>query len=211
MQPGVGGEISWTWRDLYHWPQTIEIWEPGSRLRTRYDSGVDDGRGGKHPLFVDFQLEGQGGRTTLRLVQSGFGADAAFDQEFDGISKGWPVELRSLRLYLEAHAGQDRQLAWCTAEIDISPDEAWERLTGSEGFACGPRIDESAEGDAFRMETRDGDTFEGRALFCFPREFSGVDENHGGAFFRLLIEDCGGGNRAWLWLASSCEPRSVSR
>lgn len=206
VEPGVGGTISWSWRDLHSWPQTIEIWEPGSRLRTRYDSGVDDGHGGKHPLFLEFQLEGEGGRTTLRLVQSGFGTDAAFDQEFDGIAKGWPVELCSLRLYLEAHAGLDRQLAWCTAEIGVSPDEAWERLTGSAGFHCDPRIDELGEGDAFRLETADGDRFEGRALSCFPHEFSGVDENHGGAFFRLLIDDCGGEDRAWLWLATYGRP-----
>ena len=43
--------------------------------------------------------------TTLRLVHSGFGPGADFDEEYDGISQGWPVELRSLRHYLENHAG----------------------------------------------------------------------------------------------------------
>ncbi len=206
VEPRVGGKVSWSWGDLHAWPQTIEIWEPGSRLRTRYDSNVDDGRGGKHPLFIDFQLEGTGGRTILRLVQSGFGADAAFDQEFDGIAKGWRVELRSLRLYLEGHGGQDRQLTWCTADLQLTTEEAWERLTGDEGFDCDPRIDALAEGAPFRLQTPDGDRFEGRALACHPFAFSGVDENHGDAFFRVVIEDCGGANRVWLWLATYGRP-----
>ena len=45
----VGGEILWAWRDHHRWPQRIEILEPGRRLRTRYDSGVDHADGGKAP------------------------------------------------------------------------------------------------------------------------------------------------------------------
>ena len=76
----VGGEIVWNWGDLYHWPQRIEILEPGVRLRTRYDSSVADAAGKdlKQPLFVDFILADEGGSTTLRLCHSGFGADASF-------------------------------------------------------------------------------------------------------------------------------------
>ena len=137
VSPGVGGEVLWRWNEHFSWPQQIEIWEPESRLRTRYDSTVEDGGGGRRPLFVDFLLEGEGGRTTLRLVQSGFGPEAAFDHEYDGISRGWPVELRSLRLYLEQHAGKDRRLAWAKTAIRLDADEAWRRLTADDGLACG--------------------------------------------------------------------------
>ena len=100
----------------------------------------------------------------------------------------------------------DRQLTWCTAALEVPTEEAWERLTGSEGFACDPRIDALEEGAPFRLETPEGDRFEGRALSCHPHEFSGVDENHGDAFFRMTIEDCGGGNRVWLWLGTYGRP-----
>ncbi len=210
VEPGVGGEVVWSWKELHVWPQRIEVWEPGSRLRTRYDSSVEGTEGGHHPLFIDFQLEGEGGRTTLRLVHSGFGPAAAFDDEFDGISQGWPIELRSLRLYLERHAGEDRQLAWSTATIELAHDEAWRRLTGDDGLACGARIDGLREGDAFSLGTATGDVFEGDVLSCNRHGFTGVARNHGDGFFRFAVENCGGRSQVWLWLATYGQPAGAA-
>lgn len=202
----VGGEIVWEWEKHHRWPQTIEILEPGVRLRTRYDSQVDDGDGGKRPLWIDFLLEGEGGMTTLRLVQSGFGADSGFDSEYDGISRGWPVELRSLRLYLEQHAGKERRIAWSSLDLDpdlgMSPAKAWQRLTGDRGFRCGAEVEATTEGAPFRIESVDGDVFEGTTLQCHPREFSGDAQSHGGAFFRISAEEWGGKIHIWLWLGA---------
>lgn len=202
----VGGEIVWEWLQHHQWPQRIEILEPGARLRTRYDSGVDDGAGGKRPLFLDFILEGEGGMTTLRLVQSGFGPEAAFDEEYDGISRGWPVELRGLRLYLEKYRGKDRVLAWSTKDLDMDRDRAWQILTSERGLACGTQIDSLADGAAFRIRTADGDEFSGKALVCQAREFSGDAQSHGGGFFRFSIEEWGGSSHAWLWLGAYDQP-----
>jgi uncharacterized protein YndB with AHSA1/START domain len=198
----VGGEVVWEWGGHHRWVQRIEVLEPGTRLRTRYDSAVDDGSGGWKPLFIDFVLEGDGGITTLRLVQSGFGSEEGFDAEYDGISRGWPVELRSLRLYLEGHADKDRRLAWSTLGIDMRPAEAWERLTGDGGFACGAVVESMQEGDPFRFETADGDLISGTALVCHPREFSGDARSHGGAFFRISAEEWGGKSHPWCWLGA---------
>jgi uncharacterized protein YndB with AHSA1/START domain len=198
----VGGEIVWNWNEHHRWAQRIEILEPGTRLRTRYDSGVDDGSGGKKPLFVDFVLEGKGGMTTLRLVQSGFGPEAGFDGEYDGISRGWPVELRGLRLYLEQHAGQDRRLAWSTMDLDLDATEAWIRLTSPEGLGCGTIAETMREGEPFRFTSIDGDVFEGVALECHARQFSGDASSHGGAFLRACAEEWGGKTHIWLWLGT---------
>lgn len=198
----VGGEVVWQWEAHHRWPQRIEVIEPGRRLRTRYDSAVDDGHGGKQPLFVAFVLEGDRGTTTLRLVHSGFGAEADFDAEYDGISRGWPVELGSLRLYLEQHAGHDRQLAWSTADVDLDAADAWRRLTGPDGFACGPEVAAMREGEPFRFRTVDGDVFEGTTLRCNPREFTGDATSHGGAFLRITAERWGGMTHVWCWLGA---------
>ena len=208
VTPGPGGEVLWRWDELHSWPQKIEVWEPNRRLLTRYDSAVPDGAGGQRPLFVDFRLEGRGGRTTLRLVHSGFGPEAAFDEEYDGISSGWPVELQSLRLSLEQHPDLDRQLAWSTALIDLPPGEAWERLTGPAGLACGPRIDALQEGETYAIRTAGGDAFGGEALHCHEREFSGVDEQHGRGFLRFTVERCGGDLQVWVWLAAYGQPQA---
>ncbi len=202
----VGGEIAWEWGTHHNWPQRIEILEPGTRLRTRYDSNVDDGAGGKRPLFLDFLLEGEGGMTTLRLVQSGFGPEAGFDEEYDGISRGWPVELWSLRLYVEQHQGKERRLAWSTKDLDMDRDVAWKILTGENGFACGASVDSLKEDAPFRIQTADGDEFSGTSLVCQPREFSGNAKSHGGGFFRFSIEEWGGQSHAWLWLGAYHHP-----
>ncbi|MCA8955669.1 MAG: SRPBCC domain-containing protein [Planctomycetes bacterium] len=197
-----GGSIVWEWPGHHRWEQTIEVLEPGTRLKTRYDSAAPDGRGGKLPLFIDFVLEGEGGSTTLRLVQSGFGPGAEFDQEYDGISRGWPVELRSLRLYLERHRGVDRQLAWSTFDLDWDPSEAWARLTGPEGLGVGANVQSCREGEPFRFVTGDGDVLAGHALRCHPREFSADLESHGHAFFRMSAERWGGLTHVWIWLGA---------
>ena len=202
VDPKVGGEIVWEWAQHHRWPQRIEILEPGTRLRTRGDSAVDDGKGGKKPLFIDFFLEGEGGMTTLRLVQSGFGPEAGFDEEYDGISRGWPVELRSLRLYVEKHAGVDRRLAWSVLDVGMDVTAAWKRLTSAQGFACGAAVESLREGDAFRIETADGDVFSGKALKCHPCGFSGDAESHGGAFFRICVEQWAGQAHIWCWLGA---------
>ena len=198
----LGGELVWAWGSHHVWKQRIEVLEPGKRLRTRYDSQVEDGEGGRVPLFVDFVLEGEGGSTTLRLVQSGFGAESGFDDEYDGISRGWPVELRSLRLYAERHAGKRREVAWADRQVDVSPAEAWERITGEDGFRCGARVEDLPEGAPFAFETVDGDLFRGTALKCQSQEFCGTDESHGGGFLRLSIEKMGGGTTVWCWLGA---------
>jgi uncharacterized protein YndB with AHSA1/START domain len=198
----VGGEIVWRWNEHHTWPQRIEILEPGVRLRTRYDSGVDDADGGKKPLFLDFLLEGEGCMTTLRVVQSGFGPESGFDEEYDGISRGWPVELRSLRLHLEQHAGKERRLAWSTMDLDMTPTAAFERLTSAEGFGCGTVAESMREGEPFRFESVDGDVFEGDALTCHAHQFSGDAHSHGGAFLRISTDEWAGKTHVWLWLGA---------
>jgi uncharacterized protein YndB with AHSA1/START domain len=202
-----GGRLVWQWGAHSLWEHTIEVCEPGQHLRTRYASGVPDGRGGRRPLFVDFHLEGAGGTTTLRLVHSGFGAGADFDAEYDGIRGGWPVELRSLRLYLERHRGRDRQLAWTARSVELTAEAAWQRLTGRDGIAVGP-LTALAEGAAYSVDVATAGPIRGTALFSpTPREFSGTADNLGGGFFRVHCEHWGGATQVWLWLATYGQPR----
>ncbi|MEO0478940.1 MAG: SRPBCC domain-containing protein [Planctomycetota bacterium] len=204
----VGGEVVWQWGELHRWVQRIEILEPGTRLRTRYDSAVDDEAGGKKPLFVDFLLEGDGGTTTLRLVQSGFGSESDFDDEFNAISRGWPIELGSLKHYLEHHLGNDRHLAWARGDLDLDVEEIWRRMVGPAGLNCGEDIVRRTRGDAFAFETSDGDTFEGRLLEVQPRGFSAVATSHGDAWLRVCAEECGGQCNPWIWLAAYDRPQT---
>jgi len=200
VDPQVGGVVGWTWRDHFDWQQTIDVFETGVHLRTRYDAwrGQADA---PHPLFIDFHLEGDGGATTLRIVHSGFGADSSFDQEFDAISGGWPIELQSLRLYLENHLGRDRQLVWTRAVVDASPDEVWQQLSASDAFGCAPMMGKQ-KGDAFAFATSDGDAFEGTVLKADGTEFVGTASNHGSGWLRTWVGAHDGRTMLWLWLAT---------
>ncbi|HEX5051911.1 MAG TPA: SRPBCC domain-containing protein [Planctomycetota bacterium] len=207
-EPRAGGRLLWQWGQMHTWEQTIEVFAPGAHLRTRYDSVVDDGRGGKQPLFVDFHLEGGRGVTTLRLVHSGFGPEAAFDAEYDGISGGWPVELRSLRLYLERHRGCERMLAWSAHSTALAPEVAWQRLTGPGGLAAEglPRL---CEGDRFALDVPGAGPISGTTLYApTSREFSGVAANLDDGWFRVHCEHWAGKTQVWLWLAVYSGPRS---
>jgi uncharacterized protein YndB with AHSA1/START domain len=208
VDPRVGGRMLWEWGDAHSWPQTIEAFEPGRHLRTRYDSGVADGQGGKRPLFVDFHLEGDRGVTTLRGTHTGFGPEADFDGEFDGISNGWPVELRSLRLYLEQHRGTDRSLVWALRKTDAPPEQVWAQLVGPDGLAA-PDLAATREGERFTVAVPGAGALSGTALLSRPgREFTGIADDFGKAWLRVYCERWGDGTHVWLWLASYGQPEA---
>ena len=80
--------------------------------------------------------------------------------------------------------------------------EVWSRLTSDEGFGCGTIAESLREGEPFRFTSVDGDVFEGNALECHSREFSGDASSHGGAFLRISAEEWGGKTHPWLWLGA---------
>lgn len=199
VTPGVGGSVTWSWGDVHTWKSRILEWKPGELLRLSYDSAVPDGRGGKKPLIVEFRLAGRGGATTLRIVHSGFGPEAGFDAEYDGISAGWPVELRSLRHYLENHRGKDRVLAWEKRSTLEAAGAVWSRL--ADEMALGD-VTSLHEGAPFRVAIPGTEGVRGTILFSPTRhEFSGIAENLGRGWFRVHCEYWSGATQVWLWLA----------
>ena len=162
IEPGVGGRVLWEWPGAFTWTQQIEVWQPLERLRTSYASGVDDGHGGKVPLVIDFELSGTGGTTKLRLVHRGFGPQASFDAEYDGIRGGWPTELGSLKLYLERHRGRERRLAWSYTAIGCSVDEGWRALCGPRGLGAHSGIEALKVGDGFTIALQGADPIQAR-------------------------------------------------
>ncbi len=198
----VGGRVVWQWGRLHTWALEVEAVTPGKHLRLRHDSTVADGAGGKRPLFVDFHLEARAHGTLLSVEHSGFGPEPAFDAEFAGIRGGWPVELRSLRLYLERHRGHDRLLAWSSVSTTLSAAAAWSRLSGPEGLAIA-ELSLLREGERFEFEVPGVSKLNGTALLApSEREFCGVAGNFGGGYFRVSCESWGGATQAWLWLAA---------
>jgi len=126
--PGAGGLIHMQWDETYDAESRIEAWEPNRHLRIGFPH---------HPpvlLATDYYLESDKGRTVLRVVTSGFGEGADWDEWFGGVSAGWDFELRGLKHYLEHHRGRDRVVAMARVPFTRDRAEVWQELTGPGGW-----------------------------------------------------------------------------
>jgi len=112
VEPGAGGSITADWGSGLEWKNAIEIWEPNRHLRlveTRDhfigESAAKESNESMEPcrLLQDYYLEGQGGKTVLRMVHSGFGTSANWIQEYEGTRDGWSVCFLRLKHLLERH------------------------------------------------------------------------------------------------------------
>lgn len=182
VTPGVGGTVQWSWDDLWTWESTIDLWQPGHRLRLvqeaqrpfDVDGGLlPEGSVANAHMVMDFTLETVAGRTRLQLVHSGFGRGAAWDDELDGVRVGWNQELRGLAFYLERHRGRARHTAWARLTWPDSQEATWRRLLSSDAFALSHAS--VTVGAPYSVEVSTGDRFDGIVQHYTPnRDFSGT-------------------------------------
>jgi uncharacterized protein YndB with AHSA1/START domain len=190
--PGPGGSIWYSWGPPYEGESRIEIWDPPRRIRLAGDWGhakseTSQKVAGHSPeqVAMDFVLEGETGKTVLRLVHSGFNAGAEWDDEFEGTNRGWDQELLGLKHYLENHAGQNRRAVWARTRIEASKEEVWNRVLCPAGL----NLEGLKEGASFDRTTSSHERLQGRVLrFGPPGDFCAVLENWNNAFFRLSVE-----------------------
>ena len=63
---------------------------------------------GRPPFLQEVQIESKGGRTVLRVLQSGFGDGSEWDDEYEGIDSGWEMAIATLGHWLETYGTDDR-------------------------------------------------------------------------------------------------------
>lgn len=210
VEPGEGGKIWLAWEEQFRWDLTIEAWEPGKHLRATYVQDQPRAPGeaaatAAKPVKIamDFYLEAKDGGTIVRVVHSGFGRDASWDNEYYGVLRGWRYELRSLQHYLERHPGIARQVAWARTIVTISVESAWEALTGSEGLIVDGSLAGLEPDSPYSFRTAAGLVLRGVVRTMSPPfEFSGTVENLGDALLRLAVEPVTGDPLVWIWLAT---------
>jgi uncharacterized protein YndB with AHSA1/START domain len=206
VTPGPGGKIWLRWDDVFEWKQRIEIWEPNRHLRTTYsnpDPKADSEAAPPIEIAIDFHLEAKAGVTALRVVHSGFGADAAWDTEYDGVTRGWRYELQALRHYLERHPGVARKVVWVRKTIKVSAEEAWQRLMGPNGLLAEGGLAELTPGARYSLRSPAGDDFIGIIKTLSPPfEFSGTVENLGDSLIRIAVEHFQVEPMSMIWLAT---------
>lgn len=182
VTPGPGGTVRWSWDEKWTWESQIDLWEPGRRLRLVQDEqrpfDVDGGLLGPGEvaaahMVMDFTLETVAGQTRLRLVHSGFGRGAAWDDEIDGVTVGWSNELRNLAFYLERHRGKARHISTAYLTLTATQEDVWRRLLSDAAFTLSPSL--PVPGQLYRVEVSTGDRFEGIVRHHIPnRDFTGT-------------------------------------
>jgi uncharacterized protein YndB with AHSA1/START domain len=134
VKPGVGGSVWMSWGNEFAGASEILAWDPPRLLRTAWKFHPGDGAA----QITEYALESRGGRTHLRVVTSGFPADASWDEWVEGTVRGWRFELESLRTYVERHAGRDRAVVYLRRRMEAPTADLWARLFGPDGLGGAP-------------------------------------------------------------------------
>ena len=198
VTPGKGGSIWLSWGGGTAGEAPIEVWEPNRHFQWVEGKSTD------HPVAVDFYLETRGGKTVLRLVDSGFSLGDSWKDYYNAKRCGWDFELRSLRHYLEHHRGTRRQAVWARQKIGVTREEGWRRLLGPEGLAQEGSLEGLKAGDRYAITAATGDRFEGVVHTFFPQwQFGGAVENMNDSLLRAELEPGSGTTiTAYVWLSA---------
>lgn len=189
VRPGVGGSIWLSWGGGVEGEAAIEVWEPNRHLRAGEPSGI----------VVDYFIEKAGSATVLRVVHSGFGADAAWDDAYEGAKLGWSYFLFNLRFYLERHAGEPRRMISVRQPMSVTREEAWRVLQGADGLALQPP--DAAVDQSYSINLG-GRRWSGKVVLLNPaRGFAGtIAELNDGLIF-IELEPGGESWNCGVWLS----------
>jgi len=162
VTPGQGGKVMVSYGPGMEMTHGIQIWEPNKRLKTGRDPDAKEEDPKRAALAIDYVLEGKGGTTTLRLVNSGFGVEADWDDEFESVTRGWGVFLSNLKNYCERWAGRRCVQTVAMLPLTGSGADAFGALLGAKGFAKEGKLEGLASGAPFKVTTAAGDALEGK-------------------------------------------------
>jgi len=109
VDPRVGGVYDISWDPEMQGGGVISVWDPPKHFAQYTERSVAyncEGKpvdtGATQKIAIDYYIEAIGdGMTRLRLVQSGFGPEAAWDDEYEATKTGWADFLKKLKEILE--------------------------------------------------------------------------------------------------------------
>jgi len=130
VEAGEGGSVWLSWGPGCEGEAPIHLWEPGRRFGWTESYG-DDAEGRPIRVAVDFHIEGREGTTVVRLVQSGLGADADWDEMYDALVDGWTYFMFNLAHCFRKHPGRARRMAWARVPTTLDRQGTWDRLAAA--------------------------------------------------------------------------------
>lgn len=140
IEPGLGGKLFLSWGAGMEGEGPIHLWEPNHRFGWT-EPGVK-------PKQVEFEIEGKGDVTILRLVQSGFGEGAKFEDEFEATNGGWRTYFRILKFGLEHHKSDTCTPVCVFRQLDMTRDQITPRLSAA--LDIQPALEDLREGERYR-------------------------------------------------------------
>ncbi|HSR54053.1 MAG TPA: SRPBCC domain-containing protein [Acidobacteriota bacterium] len=165
-QPRQGSVFTWCFDEFgVEIPYKVVEVDPERRFGLKFDDGQRSG-------LLEIDIRQEGGRTKLRLVNSGFEEGKSWEDEFEGIDSGWRLALSLLRLYLEEHFGQSKRNFTALRPIPLAPPQmapffhdqdkldAWLIESGTIG----------KPGQECRLQLQGGRTLNGQVLADSGRE-----------------------------------------
>ena len=163
--PGLNGEVTAAWSEEMAFTTRVDAWDPGRHVRWI----AEDLMGPGTSLATDFHLEVVGGKTRIRLVQSGFGESEGWDDFFEGTKTGWTYFLYNLRLYLETHQGRTRRLISERIPVKAPRDAAWKHIASAVTGVAPAAVSDLAPGDRVRVAFDGGPAGNGVVELVVPR------------------------------------------
>ena len=199
-EPGAGGFIEISWGEGMTGRNTIEVWEPPTRLVA---GNAEMG------LREEYTLSEIPGGTSLRLRQSGFSDDAQGQAYLQSVDKGWRAFLAMLKHGVGRHAGQPFRNVTLFSQIRGPRDAAWESIVRPGGVTRDgvPRL---ASGDSYDVELFSGERLRGTVLHAlWPGFLVLAAENLDDSILALLCE--GGDEGAMLTITWILNGNAASR
>lgn len=193
VTPGLGGKIFVSWGPACEGEAEILAWEPGKKFAWKDPMGL-----------VEWTLESRGGKTIVRLLQSGFLGNADWENEwFDSTSYGWGFMLLSLQVALERHRGIARQVAWPRLKVTVSREVAYRKLLSDGALFTQDPTAALKPGQTYSLTTVAGESYSGRVEFVRePRGFCITIHELNDALLWLTIEGAPGSIEVQAWLSA---------
>lgn len=135
----VGDLLTLRWGPDVVWRTRLEAIEPGRLVRWRDAPPEDQKNGPPGGMVIEWTLTAEPGGTRLRLVHSGFGDGADWDDQYDGTEAGWSFYLWHLGETLRHHAGEARAVVWERRPSPLSREALGARLFGRAGLGLEPK------------------------------------------------------------------------
>jgi len=158
----AGKEIEWVWTEFCA-VQALRVEDavPDKQLVLRpLREGWPDG-------LIEITIEPSAGKsTTLRLIHSGFRADADWDEEYEGVRSGWHMAIAVLGEYLARRTTAKRAVAMAGMKLAFEYDSLApfyrEQESLARWFTRSGAIGD--EGDGVALVLHDGSTLTGKVI-----------------------------------------------